>query len=154
MIEPDVVTTPEAAPSIALSSMGSEGLHEFIRYVVASAIALVLDIATLSFLTSVAGVPYLLSGAIAFLVGLTAVYFLSVRWVFAERTLSNPWAEFLLFAGIGVVGLMINEVILYVFTSLFGFFYLFSKMASVIFVFTWNFGVRKIFLFKTRTRAA
>ena len=154
MIEADVVTTPEAAPSIALSSMGSEGLHEFIRYVVASAIALILDIATLSFLTSIVEVPYLISGAIAFLVGLTSVYFLSVRWVFAERTLSNPWAEFLLFAGIGVVGLAINEAILYVFTSLFGFFYLVSKIASVVFVFTWNFGARKIFLFKTRTRAA
>ncbi|MBP9668973.1 MAG: GtrA family protein [Candidatus Pacebacteria bacterium] len=154
MIEPDVVTTPEATPSVALSSMGSEGLHEFIRYVVASAIALVLDIATLSLLTSILGVPYLVSGAVAFLVGLTAVYILSVRWVFAVRALSNPWTEFLLFAGIGVVGLLINEAVLYLFTSVFGFFYLVSKIASVIFVFTWNFGARKIFLFKTRIQAA
>lgn len=154
MIEADVVTTPEAAPSVALSSLGSEGFHEFIRYAVASGIALALDVAVLSFLTSIAGIPYLISGAVAFLVGLTSVYILSIRWVFAERAFSNPWAEFLLFAGIGIVGLAINEVVLYVFTSMFGFFYLFSKIASVVFVFTWNFGARKVFLFKTRTHTA
>lgn len=147
----DIVTTPEAATTSSISSIGSEGLHEFIRYGVASALALTTDTATLWFLTSIIGIPYLLSGAIAFVVGLIMIYILSVYWVFARRAFENRWIEFLVFSLIGLVGLAINEAILYFLTSVFGFFYLVSKLASVAFVFTWNFAARKWLLFRVRT---
>lgn len=131
-----------------MSLIGSKGLHEFIRYFAASAVALAVDVGFLWFLTSVLGVQYLISGALAFLLGLGVVYILSVRWVFEQRSLHDWKAEFLVFAFIGIVGLGLNELILWFFTGLFGFFYLVSKIASVFVVFSWNFGVRKWFLFR------
>ncbi len=97
-------------------------------------------------MTSVLGVDYLISGAIAFLVGLTIVYILSVRWVFEARALSDWKAEFLVFAMIGVVGLGLNELVLWILTGYFDLFYMFSKVASVVAVFSWNFGARKYLL--------
>lgn len=154
MADPDIVTTPEAETSTAVSTIGSESLHEFIRYFVASAVALAIDIGALWLLTSVFHVPYLVSGALAFTVGLITVYILSVVWVFSARSLRNPAAEFTVFALIGIVGLGLNEMILYALTSLLGWYYLLSKIASVVVVFSWNFAARKWLLFRSSSKAS
>src|SRR3989338_6030026 len=148
MTAPDIATAPESATSPLVEGMGSPGTHEFIRYFIASAIALVVDAGSLYLLTDVAGLPYLYSGAIAFILGLTIIYVLSVTWVFDRRVLRDPKAEFLLFAVIGFVGLGINEAVLWVATDVIGLYYLISKVLSVIFVFSWNFGARKYALFR------
>lgn len=147
-MEPDIATSPEAETAPALATIGSTGLHEFIRYALASAVALAVDAGTLVLLTSFFGVSYLLSGAIAFVLGLATIYVLSVTWVFDHRALRSPLAEFAAFALIGLVGLALNEAILWLFTSLFGFFYLISKAMSVVVVFSWNFFARKYLLFR------
>lgn len=144
--EPDTVLTP------AVGVLGSEGLHEFVRYFVASLIALFVDAGLLVLLTSGAGVPYLWSGAIAFLAGLATVYILSVRWVFIKRALNDMKVEAIIFAVIGVVGLGINELVLYGLTGVLGFHYGLAKAASVGLVFFWNFGARKYLLFRTAAK--
>ncbi|MBI5644470.1 GtrA family protein [Candidatus Kaiserbacteria bacterium] len=143
----DIVTSPEAATTPSVEALGSNTFHEFIRYFVASGAALILDTGLLWLLTSVFNVPYLISGAISFLVGLTSVYVLSIIWVFEHRAVRSPSAEFLIFCLIGAIGLGINEIMLWLFTSLFGFYYLVSKLASVVVVFSWNFFARKFLLF-------
>ncbi len=148
MAESDIVTTPEAESNTALAVAGSKGIHEFIRYFAASAVALILDAGVLWVLTSAFDIPYLYSGAIAFTLGLTLIYFLSIYWVFDQRAVRNWKAEFMLFALIGLIGLGLNELILWLFTDLFGFFFMISKFASVIVVFSWNFGARKWLLFR------
>jgi putative flippase GtrA len=149
-VEGDIVATTERETAPAVSFLGSKGIHEFIRYAVASAAALALDVGSLWLFVEMFHVPYLVSGAVAFLVGLTVIYILSVYWVFDARVLSSRRAEFMLFALIGVIGLLLNEFMLWLFTERFGLFYMFSKLASVIVVFSWNFGARKWFLFRTR----
>lgn len=145
----DIVTNPEKEPGDSMRVVGAEGLHEFVRYVIASAVALLADISVLTLLTSGFGIPYLLAGAIAFLVGLVIVYVLSTRWVFNARRLGSPAAEFGIFAGIGIVGLGLNELMLWTMTSVLGLFYLYSKILSVVVVFSWNFAARKYLLFRS-----
>lgn len=149
MNEPGVAIAPETETTPSVSTIASQGVHEFIRYFVASLAALAVDIGILWFLTSAAGLSYLISGAIAFIAGLAVVYLLSVYWVFSERAVRNRGMEFLLFALIGIVGLILNEAILYALTTVLGIFYLVSKIASVIVVFSWNFAARKWILFRS-----
>lgn len=146
----DIATSPETATAPGVSTLGAESLHEFIRYGFASAIALLADLGLLWLLTDVVGVPYLLSGAIAFAAGLVVIYVLSVVWVFAARAITNRAAEFALFSLVGLVGLGFNEAILYALTGILGVHYLGSKIASVVIVFTWNFAARKWLLFRSR----
>jgi len=143
----DIATSPESAPSATASALGSEGTREFVRYFFASALALAADAGSLYMLTSVVGVPYLYSGAIAFVLGLIVVYTLSVLWVFEHRSSRSLWFEFSVFTIIGFIGLGINEVVLYIGTGILGWHYLYSKVASVVLVFTWNFAARKRMLF-------
>lgn len=145
----DIVTSPEGEVGTALTLAGAKGMREFVRYFAASLIALVVDTGSLFVLTSVVGISYLYSGALAFMLGLVIVYVLSIAWVFEERTTKSAWVEFTVFAIIGIVGLGINELILWTLTGIFGLYYLVSKVASVAVVFTWNFFARKYALFGT-----
>lgn len=143
----DLAIRPEAEESPSFTFLVSEHTREFIRYFIASAVALVLDTGTLWLLTSFFGINYLLSGILAFSLGLAVVYVLSVYWVFDHRHV-NALMEFFVFATIGVVGLCLNEIILLVFTGGLGLYYLISKALSVIVVFGWNFAARKLILFR------
>jgi putative flippase GtrA len=75
-------------------------------------------------------------------------YGLSVRWVFVNRNIKNIWAEILFFTIIGVVGLAINAMIMWILTEYVFINYLISKLASTVVVFLWNFTGRKIILFR------
>lgn len=150
----EVPVDMEAQAATRLGALGSQNLHEFVRYFSASAVALVADAGSLVVMTSMFGVPYLISGAISFTFGLIVIYVLSVAWVFDKRSLHHPAAEFLIFAGIGIAGLLINEGVLALLTGIFGLFYVYSKIASVVVVFSWNYLVRKFVLFSGSSHAA
>lgn len=120
---------------------------EGIRYFGASALALMLDLATLSGLNRIAGVHYLVAAPIGFALGLALIYLLSVRWVFAERRLVNPRVEFVLFGLIGLAGMGINELVIYAGVEQFALAPEQAKVASAALVFCFNFATRKLLLF-------
>ena len=122
-------------------------LGEGVRYFGASALALAIDMATYSGLIRIAGVHYLLAAPVGFAIGLALIYLLSVRWVFAERRLTNPWSEFAVFALIGLAGMGINELVIYAGVDLFALGYETAKLSSAAVVFCFNFASRKLLLF-------
>ena len=124
-------------------------MTQLFRYGIVGGIAFVVDYGSLWLLTEVGGLHYTLSAAIAFLLGLICNYVLSTRWVFGESRLRNRWAEFAAFAVIGVVGLGLNELIMWSFTDLLGFHYMLSKVVSTVIVFFWNFLARRFLVFKS-----
>jgi len=124
---------------------------ESLRYFAASALAFALDLATLSGLSRFAGVHYLLAAPVGFALGLALIYLLSVRWVFSERRLTNPRVEFVLFGLIGLFGMGINELVIYVGVEQFALAPEQAKIPSAALVFCFNFAARKLLLF-TRYR--
>jgi putative flippase GtrA len=120
---------------------------QLLRYTFVGGIAYALDFGSLFFLTEVVKIHYLISAPIAFILGLLTNYILSILWVFPRRTLASKRMEFLIFAIIGLVGLGLNEGIIWTFTDLVHFHYLMSKVISAIVVFFWNFFARKKILF-------
>ncbi|MEJ2421598.1 MAG: GtrA family protein [Acidobacteriota bacterium] len=123
-------------------------LLQMARYVIVGGAAFVLDFSTLFLLTHYLGIYYLVSAAISFLLGLVLNYLLSITWVFSRRNMKDQRAEFVVFALIGVAGLGLNELVLWLFTGLIGFNYLVSKCLSGVIVLMWNFSARKLSLFR------
>lgn len=122
-----------------------------IRYSFVGGIAFAVDFGTLCLCTDGLGLHYLISGIIAFVLGLTVNYYLSLHWVFSHKGSSTTpvrkkGLEFILFALIGVVGLGLNTLILYLLTDVAGFHYLVSKIISTIIVFMWNFVGRRFLM--------
>lgn len=121
---------------------------QLLRYGFVGGVAFVADYGSLFVLTHYAGVHYLWSAGIAFCIGLTVNYLLSISWVFNQNRSAKPWVEFVVFALIGVVGLGLNELIMYVATDLISLHYMLSKLISTAIVFCWNFFARKLIIFK------
>jgi len=120
---------------------------QLFKYFFVGGIAYTVDFGSLFILTDLVKIHYLISAAIAFTLGLITNYSLSIIWVFSKRTVANKRLEFILFSIIGLVGLGLNEVIIWFFTEWVHFHYLISKVFSTVVVFFWNFFARKKILF-------
>jgi putative flippase GtrA len=122
--------------------------RQLLRSVGVSLVSFGLDFGVLALLTEAAGLYYLLSAAISFLLGTSLSWLLSVRWVFDVRARASKLVEYGLFVLVGAVGLGLNEVLLWLFTDRWGIYYLLSKIIAASLVFFWNFGMRKALLFR------
>ncbi len=121
---------------------------QFFRYVFVGGAAFIVDFLSLFVLTDYFGIYYILSAAFAFILGLITNYLLSIRWVFNQRSFDNKTIEFSLFAVIGMIGLGLNEIFIWFFTSELGFYYMISKIITAVIILFWNFFARKITLFR------
>jgi putative flippase GtrA len=121
---------------------------QLFRYLFVGGGAFLVDFGSLYVLTEFAHIHYLVAAALAFLLGLVTNYMLSISWVFSSHKMGNRWLEFAVFALIGLVGLGLNELIIWQCTETLGFHYLVSKMAAAAIVLFWNFFARKFALFR------
>jgi len=120
---------------------------QLLRYVVVGGLAFVVDFGLLWVLTEYAGLHYLVSATISFIAGLVVNYLLSVVWVFGSSKLQSKWAEFAIYAVIGIIGLGLNNLFLWLLTDYVGLDYRLSKIITAALVMLWNFFARRL-LFK------
>jgi putative flippase GtrA len=142
------VVNQKSEPSAPAAVQTQRVAGELSRYLVVALVALAADFGVLVGMREIAGWHYLASAAAGFAFGLTTSYLLSVAWVFSHRIVHNRLAEFTLFAMIGLTGVMMTEAILYCGTDLCRLDYRVSKIMAVGCVFVWNFGARKLILFR------
>jgi hypothetical protein len=90
---------------------------------------------------------YLISAAGDFQFGLITICFLSRLWVFNRRTMGNAAIEFAVFAAIGVVGLGLDEFIIWSKKEKIHLHYVAAKTVNAGVVLAWNLGAREIMLF-------
>lgn len=121
---------------------------QMFRYAIVGGVSFIVDYGLLYALTEWLGLHYLLSATISFTAGLQVNYLISIRWVFGKSKLSSRTAEFIVYGIIGVVGLLLNNLLLYLFTDCFRLHYMLSKLVSAAIVLVWNFVGRKIILFR------
>jgi putative flippase GtrA len=130
------------------NALQNAAFRELARSIPVSLVSFGLDFGLLAFLTEVFRVPYLISAAVSFTAGVTLSYGLSVAWVFSVRRAKSKAVEYGLFVLIGVLGLGMNEALLWFFTQPLGIYYLLSKVIAASIVFFWNFLTRKYVLFR------
>lgn len=126
---------------------------EFLAYFVCSAIALSTDYVLLAAGLQW-GMDYRGAAAAGFLGGLLVAYWLSVRFVFKTRTVVDPRTEFMIFSAIGLMGLTLTELLMWLLVSGAGLPAVQAKLPTAGFVFLFNFGARKALLFTRRPSAS
>jgi len=125
------------------------GFLQFFRYLFVGGIATVVDWGILFLLTDIAKIHHLVSAIISFIAGLAANFILSKALVFKQNEARvNPLWEFVSYAVIGVVGLGITELIMFVITDCFNQHYMLSKVIATVIVLAWNYLARKIIIYK------
>ena len=115
---------------------------QLIIYGLAASVGLAVDFGVLILSKELLGLHYLLAVAAGFISGLIVVFLLSNRFVFGTPK-GSLHSIFLLFAFIGLIGLVILEILVWFFAEELHLNYLLSKAIATIFVFMWNFFARK-----------
>ena len=126
----------------------NNGFIQFVRYGLVSVIALAVDFGCMVLLVELFSIHYLVAATVSFISGLAVNYLLSRAWVFTERKYESRVKEFIIFTSIGIVGLLLNNSIMWLAVERIGIYYIFSKIIATILVFFWNFGLRKMLVFK------
>lgn len=121
-------------------------IQQFMKFGVVGVIAFVIDYGLMVALTELAGVEYLVSATISFIVSVVFNYFASMRYVFTHKEGLSRRREFVIFVVLSAIGLGINDGLMWVGTSLFGISYLITKIVATAIVMVFNFVTRKKFL--------
>lgn len=122
-------------------------LRQFISYIAVGGIAFVVDFGVLFFLTEHIGIHYIVSATAGFLAGLVVNYLLCISLIFDFRAIERTSHEFALFAAIGIVGLLLNDALIWLLTELADYHYLISKLLAAAMVLILNFTLRRRLLF-------
>lgn len=120
------------------------------RYAVVGIVAFAIDYATTRLLVDF--LPLLVANTIGFLIANTVNFCMAHRWVFGfawtkEKLLSTYFAVL----GVSVVGLMINNMVVWVSVGVVGVTLLFGKVLAAAIVMLWNFLARLFWVYKTKS---
>ena len=121
-------------------------INQILKFGVVGGIAFVIDYGILFLLEKVIRLNELISAAISFIISLTFNYFLSTKWVF-EAKKQTP-KEVIIFVLLSVVGLGINEVLIYLGTKKLGIDVMIVKLFATAIVMVYNFITRKLIIEK------
>jgi len=121
-------------------------IAQFMKFGIVGAIAFVIDYGLLAFCTEVLQINYLASATIGFTVSVVFNYLASMRYVFSHKEDMSRRREFVIFVILSVIGLIINNAIMWAGVEAIGWHYLIVKFFATAVVMVWNFVTRKLFL--------
>lgn len=134
-----------------LSDQSTGIWRKILRFGVVGGTAFIVDYGFLFVLTEFAGFNYLVSAAISFTLAHVYNYILSVRWVFDVGENHSKAVDFTAFMLLGVVGLGLNQLLMWLFVSEAGIHYMVSKLFVTAIVMVYNFITRKLVLERKAT---
>lgn len=121
-------------------------IEQIMKFGVVGIIAFVIDFGVMVFLTEVFGIDPVISATVSFIISVIFNYAASMRYVFSHREGMSRTREFIIFVVLSVIGLGINDLLIWAGTDLASFDYRLVKIFATAVVMVWNFVTRKIFL--------
>ena len=124
---------------------------QFFRYLFVGGFASVVDWGALWLFYDILGIWEYIAIALAFLSGLFVNYILSNHFVFTGIAKDKKHtSKFPVYFVTGVIGLVFTELFMLLFDGVFGMHYMLAKIITTAVVFIWNFGSKKIILYRKR----
>ena len=127
---------------------------EFARYLLVGGTAFIVDFGTLVLfkqfiLPDWNGLGLYIATALGFIAGLVYNYILSLVFVFTRaKGKGRSVGAFIVFAVIGLIGLALTELGMYIGVDLLKLYYMLVKVFVTAVVLIWNYAARKILIFK------
>jgi putative flippase GtrA len=121
-------------------------LQQILKFGVVGVIATGIDFGILFCLTEFVGIDPVVSAAFSFTGGLIFNYVASMRFVFTHKQGLTRRREFLIFLALSLVGLAINQLVMWLGVDFARVNYLLVKVLATAIVMCWNFLSRKRWL--------
>lgn len=119
----------------------------FSLYIVLAGIATIVDVGLLYIFTNYLGIWYFYSAILSYLAGMLTNYSLNKYLNFKNKSKKIAW-QFGLFIIVALVGLALNQLILYLLVNFAGLWYIWAKLVAVFVVMFWSFFGHKKLTFK------
>ena len=121
-------------------------VNKIIKFSIVGGIATIIDFAFLYIFKEFLNIDVIIANTLSFIISVTYNYIASITWVFDTNKNKNKKVQFVLFVIFSIVGLIINNIILYILTDKLNIYYLISKVVATLIVMIFNFITRKKFL--------
>lgn len=122
-------------------------IKQFIKFSLVGIINTLINLAIFLLLTEIFEVYYILSAVFAFLVAVTNSFVLNKIWTFKENLRLELGKKYLRFGLVSVSALLVNLFFLYIFTEVFGIYYIISQILAIGISLIINFIGNKIWTF-------
>lgn len=119
----------------------------FIRYNIFAGFSTLLDLILIYVLTEFFNIWYMYSVTIGYIVGVSTNYILNKYLTFKNKS-RKIVLQFGLFVTIALIGLLLNQIIIYLLVEFIGMWYMLAKIIAVVIVMFWNFSRHKKWTFK------
>lgn len=120
-------------------------IKQIMKFGVVGGIAFLIDYGLFALLTQI-GMYHLIAQIFSFSISLAFNYWASIKWVFDAKKQTKK--EIIIFIVLAVIGLGINEIILYLGVDILGYHELIIKLISTAIVMVYNFITRKLIVEK------
>lgn len=121
-------------------------LMQIEKFIIVGGIATIIDFVLLYILKEFVGINEIVSNTISFTISLIYNYIASIKWVFDVDNNKNQNKQFVTFVVFSIIGLFINNLILWICINKFSINYLLGKVITTGIVMIFNFVTRKRFL--------
>lgn len=119
---------------------------QLMKFGVVGIIAFVIDYGVMVALTELLGLNPVLSATISFTVSVVFNYVASMRYVFTHRDGMSRRREFVIFVVLSVIGLGLNDLLMWLGTDTIGIDYRIVKIGATAIVMVYNFVTRRVLL--------
>ncbi len=123
-------------------------IKQIFKFGIVGGICFLIDYIILFICTDIFNIYYLISSIISFTISTIFNYILSVKWVFNVKRQNEKKKNFIIFVTFSVIGLILNQIIMWFGVEILSIYYMITKIISTIIVMVFNFITRKIFLEK------
>lgn len=128
-------------------------INQFIKFAGVGTAAFFIDYGLMIFFTEVFNIYYLVSATMSFTISVIFNYVASMRFVFTHRTDLSRKREFIIFIVLSVMGLLLNNVGMYIGVDVLRIDYRITKILATMCVTIFNFFTRRGFLDGSRREA-
>ena len=119
---------------------------QFVKFGIVGVIAFCIDYGLFLLMTYVFGINYLIASAISFVISTIFNFAASMWYVFAGKRGQTRSQQFVIFFVLSVVGLGVNQLVLWMCVDLLAWLAWVGKLAATFIVMIFNFVTRKVFL--------
>ncbi len=127
--------------------MNNNLIKQILKFGIVGGIAFIIDYALLYVCTEYLNIYVLYSSIISFSISVIFNYIMSIKWVF-DVNHKQTYKDFTIFIIFSIIGLGINQLIMYLGIERLHIYYMLVKIASAGIVMVYNFITRKIFIEK------
>lgn len=132
--------------NIKLSNDKYNLLVQIFKFFIVGVIATIIDFIIYYICYNKFEIDPLIANIISFSISVIYNYIASVKWVFATDKNKNKKVLFIEFISLSILGLLLTELLLFIFINLLSFNKMISKIIATIITMVFNFVTRKIFI--------